>query len=148
MSTTYVGLDYLDWSAGGGHHFTGHLTFEHRNRVELERNISAREAKILYPDHSDHFYYLPIAKRTNRFETKKSLDQTAIKWCERNLTAPWLIINHNYWSLYRVIGSQGIPETRIRMLNLIANRWDQLDNLARDRETMEAFYRAWEAWKP
>lgn len=145
---TYIGLDYLDWSGHGGHHLTAHLTFEDRERVELDRPISVSESKVLYPDHSDRFYSLPMARRTNRFENWTDLNATALRWCDANLKGDYILLKHNRSDLRRVIGARGMSMVRVRMLNLIEEQWDRLTNPERDRATMDAMYAMWREWKP
>lgn len=147
MKPTYVGLDYLDWSSHGGRHLTAHLTFDKRNRVELERPITRAEAKDLYPDHSDRFYYLPLAQNTNRFEDWDSLVRAATQWCKANL-GDYVLLKHDRGDLRKVLAYRGVSETRVRVLNLIEEQWDKLTNPERDSDTMDRFYAAWRVWRP
>lgn len=145
---TIVALDYLDWSVcAGGRHLTGHLTFSDRERVELTRRLSLLEAHEEAAG-QDYMYAHELPRITNRFEDWDSLVRAARKWCETNLTAPWMLLEHSSSDLHKVLASAGVSETRMRILNLIEAQWDRLTNAQRDRETMDAFYAAWRAWKP
>lgn len=146
MKLTLIGLDYLDWSGHGGRHLTAHLTFDDRKRVELERPISIRESKILYPDHSDRFYFLPLARRTNRFESREELEGVATRWCQSNVGGSWILLNHDRDALRRIIAFGGVPYGRVRILNLIEEQWDRLENWERDDQTMDTFYAMWKEW--
>lgn len=148
MKVTYIGLDYLDWSCHGGHHLTAHLTFEDRERVELDRPISVSESKVLYPDHSDRVYLMPHFRRTNRFESLASLDGAALRWCEANVEGDYILLNHDRSDLRRVIGARGVSIVRVRTLNLIEEQWNRLTNPERDRTTMDTIYAMWREWKP
>lgn len=143
MNPTLVALDSLDWSVGGGRH----LTFEDRNRVELERSITLRESKELYPDHSDRVYMMAHFRRTNRFESKESLARCAAKWCEANLGECWMLMDQHREDLREILAYKGIPETRIRILNLIEEQSSKPCHWNWDSPTMDAFYSMWRAWK-
>lgn len=147
---TTVALDYLDWSVcAGGKHLTAHIVIsEPYKRIELERGLSLREAKELRPDHSESVYEDPYFRRTHRFDSFDQLVRAATKWCEANLTAPWTLQEYSSDGLRKVLALAGVSETRVRVLNSIAEKWDRLSNVERDRETMDAFYAAWRAWKP
>ena len=148
ITMTYIGLSYLDWSVcSGGRHFTGHLTFKDRERVELSRRLSLLEAHEESAG-QDYMYAHELPRVTNRFETWEGLVRAATNWCRANLKEPWLLLKHDGDGLYPVLASEGVPEIRVRMLNLVAMRWDQLANAERDSETMDAFYAAWKVWKP
>lgn len=147
---TAVALDYLDWSVCiGGRHYTGEIVISQPFRkVELERSLSLREAKELRPDHSERVYDDPYFRVTNRFDSFDQLVRAATKWCEANLIAPWMLLEHTNNDLRKILASSGVSETRVRTLNLIEAQWDKMTNAQRDRETMDAFYAAWRAWKP
>ncbi len=144
---TYVALDHLDWSGHGGRHLTAHLTFEKRERVELERAISLREAKVLYPDHSDRVYMMPHYRKTNRFDSWVQLILYATLWCQANIKGPWILLKYDTGDLRRILAHEGVSETRVRILNLIEEQWDRLTNPERDNETMDTFYAMWREWK-
>ncbi len=153
--TLYISLDYLDWSVCvGGRHYTGHLTFsDRRERVELERDLSLREAKDLRPDHSEHVYDDPYFRRTNRFDSFEDLSRAAVKWCESNLTGIWLLKKGDTYGVNPVLGAGGVSPVRVRMLNLIAEQSDRsyvwrggFGHM--DRDMIDGFHRAYKAWEP
>lgn len=144
-----VALDYLDWSVCvGGRHFTGHVVVsEPYKRVEMERRLSLLEAHEEAAG-QDYMYAHELPRVTNRFENWDSLVRAAIKWCDGNLAGSWMLVKGGYGGLSQVLAAKGVSDSRIRVLNLIWERWDRLDNWQRDDETMDAFYAAWRAWKP
>lgn len=155
MSILYIALDSLNWSVcAGGRHYTGHLTFsDHRNRVELERSLSLREAKDLRPDHSDWMYDEPYFRVTNRFDSYESLTSAAIKWCEANLTGVWVLKKDSHSGTDPILASHGVNPVTVRVLNLIAEKMDKsyvwkggFGDM--DRELYDGLYRAYKAWEP
>lgn len=149
-----VRLDSLWWGvSAGGKHYTGHVYFsDRRNRVEIERELSLKEAKELWAEYDDagrteRYWQMGLRRKTNRFDTKADLERAALKWCEANLTGDWILKHERY-----VLGSNCVSPVKQRMMNLIAERWDAAyvwKNGFGDmpRELNDSFYRAYEAWR-
>jgi hypothetical protein len=148
-----VSLDSLWWGvSAGGRHYTGHLYFsDHRERVELERELTLSEAKDLWaeqrsPEDTERYWNYGLARKTNRFDTSADLERAAVKWCEANIKGDWILKDDR-----RVLGTNCVNPVRVRMLNLIAEKWNKAYVWRAgfghiDRDLDDTFYRAYEAW--
>lgn len=141
-SLTIVALRHLWWGVSiGGRHYTGEICHGERT-IELERRLSVREAKELAE--REGRMWLRLERTTNKFDSLEQLERAAVRWCEANLSDPWLLQEYTDCNPERPIAGAGYIKERIPLLRTLARAWAKVPNSGRTSETLAIVDKAWQ----
>ncbi len=147
-------LKTLCWAACGGRHYVGTIHWYDPkgewHRHELERKLSLREAKELDPDAGERYWKMGLSRTSNRFDTRDQLERHAIKWVEEHAAAQglteWLFIDNDTLNPNRPLAGKGYITTRFVAMRQAAEKWDKMDNAARNALTKKQWNTIYSGW--
>lgn len=135
-------LTHLWWGVSiGGRHYTGDIRHG-ETKIEMIRKLSGREAKQ-YAEEENRLW-ARRQRETTKFETLKSLERCAVKWCKANLKSPWLLLENDEHNPNRAIAGDGEITERISVINELAEEWRKVPNHLREGKLWDTVYAAWD----